>query len=191
MGVISSPTLNLLAKNVKTQIDSNNAFIKASELEVNELLEDAKKQISKYFDDLFNMDLPIDVTAKIDFNNHDGEGDYRIAIIYEPDRKFAYFIANWCSEILISDTHIYNNVAVDYTSEDEGRRYNFGFKPEQDHKHNEKACRMIMGGFERIQNKFNMRILTYLNDEMNDSDEQVKNRKKALSLLSLADKKDE
>lgn len=192
-GVLSSQTLNLLAKNTKSQIESNDNFILSSKAETDVLVSKAREQISKYFDDIFAMDLPINTVIKIDFNNNDGNGDYRIGIYHENDKKLAYFNANYTSDILISNTHIINGKSIDYTDEDAdgNEKWHYGFVDEMNHIYDEKACKAIMQNFDTIQSKFNLKILNYLSDIYSKSEREAKSRQKTLSILKENVKEDE
>lgn len=187
MGVISTQSLNLLVKTAKVQIETNKKMLDASKVEADTLVALATEQIKGYFESLYAMDLPIDISLKSAFNNNDGEGKFYIMFVHENDRKYAFIEYDGSGRrYMISETHIENGEVIDYDNEDASnhdRTWSYGLKSKQDQAYSEKVCKTIMQCFDRIQDTFNLKILDYINSACTESKRKSLDRERTIEIL--------
>jgi hypothetical protein len=193
MGVLSTQSLNLLVKNAKIQIESNNKTVSTNKVEVDTLVAKATQQIKDYFESLYAMDLPINAVLKSAFDNKDGEGKFYIYFVHEENKKFAmieYYDGSG-KRYMISETHIENGQPVDYSDiENNGTCWNYGLKTEQDQTYSEMICRTIMQCFDKIQDTFNLKVLDYVNDACTKARNEAKGKAKTINVLKQNLKED-
>lgn len=192
MGVLSTQSLNLLVKNAKVQIETNNKTVDANKVEVDNLVALATEQIKGYFESLYAMDLPINAILKCAFDNKDGEGKFYIYFVHETDKKFAmieYYDGSG-KRYMISETHIENGSPVDYDVEDDSRKWQYGLHSKQDQRYSEMVCRTIMQCFDRIQDTFNLKVLDYVNDACTKAKKEALGKAKTIHVLKQNLKED-